>query len=306
MAFDTAEVVAERLSQTSVDTGPRTRQPYGHLKALPGDRTYDGYGSKRSMKVNSPVTFFDEPEKVNELWRENGKETILKAKNAIFDTQSKLNDTVEPLVEEFVKGRYFVDTKEEALKKVQDNDLGKSASEFLIASEFLHFLKDKKRWDIVGQIERKSSTVKAPEKHETTKTDSMDLKLNRRRIESHLDPSIIKHVDRFAAVFGSGAVTKILVDTKKDAVTAVKLFYNRNDGPNSVFLTTEMIHNSFDGVSYYRDSANSDPTGLSVIDNEGDMLVLNAQTTGNEAKELFSQISIDGKKLSGNFEVVVN
>src|SRR3989344_1299597 len=258
MAFETAEVVAERLSQTSVDTGPRTRPSHGHLKSLPLDRTFDG-----AEDSEVPVREFDNG---SPLWRES--DVILKAKNAIFDEKNKLNNAVKPLVEEFVKGRYFTDTKEEALKKVQDNDLGKSASEFLIASEFLHFLKDNKRWDVVGQIERKSSTVKAPEKRETTKTDSMDLKLNRRRIESHLDPSIIKHVDRFAAVFGSGAVTKISVDTKKGAVTAVKLFYNRNDGPNSVFLTTQMIHNSFDGVSYYRDSKKSDPTGLSVIDNE--------------------------------------
>lgn len=243
----------------------------------------------------------------NEFWRENGKETILKAKNAIFDEKNKLNRTVQPLVEEFVKSRYFADSKEEALKKVQDNDLGKSASEFLMASEFLHFLKDKKRWDVVGKIERKSSTVKTIEKGEVKKADSLDLKLNKRRIESHLEPDLINHVDRFVAVYGSGEdVTKVIVDTKKGAVSAIKLIYNSGAGPASVFLTTQVFHNSFDGVSYYKDSPSSDPTGLSFIDKDGDMLVLNPKTTDAEAKAIFSQLSIDGKKLTGDFEVVVN
>lgn len=301
MAFDTAEVIAERLSQTSVDTGPRVRPSHGRLKALPNDRTFDGYENVTGLEV--PVREFDNG---SPLWRQ--EDVILKAKNAIFDEKSKLNSAVEPLVEEFVKARYFAKSKEEALKKVQDNDLGKSAAEFLIASEFLHFLKDKKRWDVVGKIERKSSTVKTLEKAEIKKVDSLDLKLNRRRIESHLEPDIIKHVDRFVTVFGSGDVTKILVDTKKGAVSAIRLFYKSYDSsnPKSVFLTREVFHNAFDGVSYYKDSPNSDPTGLSVIDNEGDMLVLNTETTNEEAKEIFSQLSIDGKKLTGDFEVVVN
>ncbi len=240
----------------------------------------------------------------NELWRQ--EDTILKTKTAIFDQQSNLKRVVEPLMSEFVKQRYFVDTIEDAIKKVEGNDLGKSASQFLIANEFLHFLKDKKRWDVVSRIDKKSSTIKKPEKKEAPKVDSLDLKLNKRRIESHLEPGVIEYLDRFVEVFGSGDVTKVRVDVKNGDVSAIKIFYKSYDGPKSVFLTKEIFHDAFDGVNYYKDSRNSDPTGLSFIDNEGDMLVLNPNTTNDEAKEIFSQISVGGKKLTGNFEVVVN
>lgn len=154
----------------------------------------------------------------------------------------------------------------------------------------------------VVQKAKESNSKKAGEESENTSSDYL-IKPREAAIERQIDDQQKEWVNKFIEAWKSGKVTKVEVDTKKGAISALKLFTEGSD--KGIFLSRTIFHAVFDGVKLFRGHPLESDTGL-VFVNGGKEASLTPETTDTEAKDILSHVSLDGVKLSDTVTVSVN
>lgn len=280
MSFDTAETIAQRLSATPPPDMP-----------LKGNHVFHRSTKSLDEEEGDAELLSEEGNKFNEIWRQ--PEIILKAKAIVFAEKSKLHGLVEPLFNSFIHEKFNVETISEALDKVRDPDLGENVTKDVLVSDFLHYLKDNDRWDIVGRIEKAKEQTKVDEVgfHIGLNRQSLERKANSRdkvaveevwknwaKVEN-LDGSQIEAVG-----FG--------VEGKKISNVMMKL----KDG-SSIIIPAPVFRSVFDGVRPYHDKISGDVTGFEFKNLNSEVGYIHPKTPQDKLDVVMKKMHMNGTPL---------
>lgn len=149
------------------------------------------------------------------------------------------------------------------------------------------------------------NAAKSTKKESAVEKGTFNLAPRKSAIEGQIDDAEKAWVEKFIDVWKSGKVTDVTIDTKKGAISAIKLTYDDAGVQRSVFLSRTLFHGVFDNVDYYREDPLDSETGF-VFRSTSDTAKLTPETSNEEAKGILTHISLDGVKLSDTITVSVN
>lgn len=249
----------------------------------------------------------DELKKPKALWM-NG-ETVLKAKNAIFDPNNPEKNLIQAYKKDFLEETYGEKTIGGALDKIsekQGSGVEWNIVKDLMASDFLYWLKDKKKKGAIESIEKHSGAVMKPETKRAIEEDQgfSNLSLNENALnkfvgDSETDQRIFRYfADRWqhsdVGWFGFG------VAGSKDNpnVMAISNVILVTKAGERITLDAERFRSVFAYVYPSKKPGTDIVTGLAFARGRGEIVgKIYPGKKVEEVKEVMSKVKLDGKTL---------
>jgi len=301
MAFDTAEKVAVDLSNT-----PPRGMPLRERRGTSHGKSPAYMGGVEPPNWEWRETSSDEP-RTTEIWEK--PEMITKTKGVIFDVKNKMHGLIAPLFGSFIGEKYDVETIDEVLNKVRDPNVGENVTKDVLVSDFLHFLKDNKRFDVLGRIEKKEEID--PEtfnfKFRQERLDrftygveglgSEEAEANKRAIEAICD-NWVSHPDRIESIgfdASSGVIKDVLMQEKPDNTGKTP---DPISVPLEIFCAVLMIPEHKNDVGEIVGPAFVGSRSMEKYFKNGKTFI-GPNTTQETLDKIMKKISIDGATLEG-------
>ena len=154
--------------------------------------------------------------------------------------------------------------------------------------------------DKMGVV-REAEDLKTPE---VISEPLINLTINEGQMDRSISDEDKKVVEKFLEMWNSGNVVRIGLGVRNGEITTIALAVKDGDQEKKVFLSATVFRKVLDGVKPYRENSIDDPTGLLFESKNGASAYIEPHTNPDRAKRVFSNISIEGKKLSQDFTVV--
>lgn len=148
-----------------------------------------------------------------DIWK--NPNTILKAKDIVLNGKGGLVEEVKPVFQSFLRKNLGVETMEQALSKMQSPDLGENATKDILISDFLHFLKDEGRGDIIRKMqmgekpEEKKEEIKPSEQE--THEKIFELSVNQDKLDKVADAAAKEGLKKFLELWPQAGTVSINV-----------------------------------------------------------------------------------------------
>jgi hypothetical protein len=247
------------------------------------------------------------------MW--DNPDTILKTKDIILNGKGELAEEVKPVFQSFLRKNLGVETVEQALGKISSPDLGENATKDILVSDFLNFLKDEGKEDVIGKMQTKEELPSKSEEPEPSKEEVhekiFELSVNQDKLDKFADPAAKEGLTNFLKLLPQASTVSINVGKENGVPVLKTIGIEANIGglEQKTYLSAILARTVIDNCEGFKSNKGKGTfVGLLFRLPDGTFQFIAPDSPQDSAKDILSRISFNGVRLpdKDKFNLVFN
>ena len=241
--------------------------------------------------------------------------TILKAKDIILNGKGESAEEIKPVFQSFLRKNLRVETAEQALSKMGSPDLGENATKDILISDFLHFLKDEGKEDVLGKMQIIEKLPSKPEELKSSKEEVhekiFELSVNQNKLDKFADTAAKEGLTNFLKLLPQASTVSINVG-KENGVPVLKTIgveANIRGLEQKAYLSVILARTVIDNCEGFKSNKGKGAfVGLLFRLSDRTFQFIAPDSPQDSAKDILSRISVNNVRLPGKdkFNLVFN